>query len=98
MSANASVESNPNKNEPCRGDCSGYGTRCSCPPLIVLAMHTHRQSEIEFNTHRLHQRHSPVPDPEARRLGHFSSELASPEYCNCLFSYREQQAGAKTEM
>jgi hypothetical protein len=23
---------------PCRSDCSGYGTRSSCPPLIVLAM------------------------------------------------------------
>jgi len=24
--------------EPCRGNCSGYGSRCCCPPLVVLAM------------------------------------------------------------
>lgn len=22
----------------CAGPCSGYGTRCNCPPLIVLAV------------------------------------------------------------
>ena len=26
-------------NEPCRGKCTGYGSQCCCPPLIVLAMH-----------------------------------------------------------
>ena len=24
--------------KPCAGPCSGYGTRCNCPPLIVLAV------------------------------------------------------------
>ena len=24
--------------KPCSGPCSGYGTRCNCPPLIVLAV------------------------------------------------------------
>ncbi len=24
--------------KPCAGPCSGYGTRCNCPPLIVLAI------------------------------------------------------------
>jgi hypothetical protein len=23
---------------PCNGTCSGYGTTCNCPPLIVVAM------------------------------------------------------------
>jgi len=29
----------PDTNEPCRGKCTGYGSQCCCPPLIVLAMH-----------------------------------------------------------
>lgn len=29
----------PDMNEPCRGHCTGYGSQCYCPPLIVLAMH-----------------------------------------------------------
>ena len=24
--------------KPCAGLCNGYGTRCNCPPLIVLAV------------------------------------------------------------
>ena len=24
--------------KPCSGPCSGYGTRCNCPALIVLAV------------------------------------------------------------
>lgn len=26
------------KKEPCRGLCSGHGSHCNCPPLIVLAV------------------------------------------------------------
>ncbi len=98
MSANASYDSDSYKNEPCRGDCSGYGTRCSCPPLIVLAMHSQRQSQADSESHCMHHRHSPVLEPESRRMGFYSSELASSDFCGCLFSYHEQQAGAKTEM
>ena len=29
----------PDMNQPCLGHCTGYGSQCCCPPLIVLAMH-----------------------------------------------------------
>jgi hypothetical protein len=34
-------------NEPCRGGCSGYKTRSTCPPLIVIAVLAAHQTEAD---------------------------------------------------
>jgi hypothetical protein len=84
-------------NESCRGNCAGYGSRSSCPPLIVLAMHSER-SASEQMLDRARYPHNPEMEPENNRLGHFTGALASGEFCACMFSHLASQSFTKSEM
>jgi hypothetical protein len=57
--------------QPCNGYCSGYGTRSSCPPLIVLAM----QSECPSAPHSL---------DSAQHLNHSLSNRQNQQQCRLL--------------
>jgi hypothetical protein len=96
MRARSEGQEKLNASEPCRGDCSGYGSRCCCPPLIVLAART------GHGAHRvLDQASHDGRTAEARALqtrDYFADSWASSEYCSCTLAYHAQQAGIKIEM
>ena len=95
MTAQAEENSYPVAS-PCNGQCSGFGTRSCCPPLIVLAMH----SEISASARSQTQSHPRPASDETRdsRLGHFANGLAAAEFCNCTFGYLAHQAGQRSLM
>lgn len=78
--------------ETCRGNCPGYGSRCCCPPLIVLAMHA--QHLPDEPCHHTHIDEAGV----ARRPRYSAAGLASGEFCNCMFAYQAHEAGSKIEL
>ena len=84
-------------NEPCRGNCSGYGARSFCPPLIVLAMHSERYAS-EAMLERSRYPVQPGAAQEANRLGHFAGTVASGKFCECMFFNWTGQAFAKSPM
>lgn len=75
----------------CRGNCSGYGSRCCCPPLIVLAMHSQHVPSQPCH-------HSHIDENEAATPHCTGARLVSGEFCNCMFAYRGHEPGAKMEM
>jgi hypothetical protein len=78
--------------EACRGNCSGYGSKCCCPPLIVLAMRSQHSSGQ-------HCHHCRSDEGDAATAPEYlATGLASREFCNCMFSYRAHEAGTKMEM
>jgi hypothetical protein len=84
-------------NESCRGNCEGYGSRSFCPPLIILAMHSER-SESERMLERARYPHNPGLAQETGLFGHFSGHLASPGFCNCMFTHFTQLSNTRSEM
>jgi hypothetical protein len=97
MAANTDSNFYTVTDQPCDGRCSGFGTRSSCPPLIVLAMHSEFAVSGRMTPPTQHPR-SPEAVQESRRLGYFSDALASSEYCGCTFAHRADQAGTRSSM
>jgi hypothetical protein len=97
MTAQAEENSYPVASQPCNGQCSGFGTRSCCPPLIVLAMHSESSASTRSQT-QSHPRPASDETHGSPRLGHFGGALASGEFCNCTFGYLTNQAGQKTLM
>jgi len=92
MPAKIDGHPHPDISESCRGNCSGYGSRCCCPPLIVLAMHSQHAAGQPCH-------HSHIDESAAVTLPDYSaSKLVSGEFCSCMFPYRAHEAGAKIEM
>src|SRR5277367_1082929 len=48
MTAHADEAPYPVASQTCNGQCSGFGTRSCCPPLIVLAMRSERSLPLQF--------------------------------------------------
>ena len=47
MTVHAHEAPYPIANQTCNGQCSGFGTRSCCPPLIVLAMQSERSLPLQ---------------------------------------------------